>query len=403
MKIGIYVAGLGQSFNKESVEKYAERLMNEIDFRNTGTTYEIKTEKVSYFKDRESTVVSICEKEGDGKTIYKLYEFQYRKLLTERFNKMPILFKNFWLFLMVIRKFPLIIFRLFKRNHYNRPFQTLYVFSMFLIIAFSVLLMLPATFEVIGGDAINAALTSMGVSWTIPELPATLSKITVGVTAVLLLILPNANMLLADLATEFVCANDYLEYGVQRPLIQGNLELLVNYISENEEDCKIHFHAYSFGSIVAIDYIFPYGREASLNAKTYCEALITIGTPFEFIKAYYRKFYLNRNTSMEKHITWINIYSVADALATNFRKDGKAGDAEFGISDSSLIPINHNYEVIAPSKGVMAFFFLNSLRAHGMYWDPQTEGLSCLGLVLDELKKKSLIDTGDDNMLNVAV
>ena len=60
MKIGIYISGLGQSFVNESVEKYAERLMNEMSFNTNGIEYEIKTEKIIYKTDRDSTVVSIC-------------------------------------------------------------------------------------------------------------------------------------------------------------------------------------------------------------------------------------------------------------------------------------------------------------------------------------------------------
>jgi hypothetical protein len=217
----------------------------------------------------------------------------------------------------------------------------------------------------------------------------------------LLLIMPNANILIANLATEFVCANDYLERGSQRPLIQGNLDLLVNYISENEPDCKIHFHAYSFGSIVAIDHIFPFGKEVTRNTKTFCEALITIGTPFEFIKAYYPRFYLSRKMDMAARITWINIYSIADALATNFRKDAAAGESEFGVDTSSIKPINQNYEVIPISKGVMAFLMLSSLKAHGMYWDPKTEGQSCLGIVLEELRNNGLIQIDDPSPLEL--
>ena len=61
MKIGIYISGLGQSFVDESVEKYAERLMNEMSFDTNGIEYEIKTEKINYTSDRDSSIVSICE------------------------------------------------------------------------------------------------------------------------------------------------------------------------------------------------------------------------------------------------------------------------------------------------------------------------------------------------------
>ncbi len=61
-KTGIYIAGLGQSFVQETVEKYATRFKNELSYTTTGTTYEVKSEKINYSEDKLSTVVSIIEK-----------------------------------------------------------------------------------------------------------------------------------------------------------------------------------------------------------------------------------------------------------------------------------------------------------------------------------------------------
>ena len=58
-KVGIYISGLGQSVHQESVEKYALRFKNELSYNDTGSKYELKTEKIFYTQERESTVVSI--------------------------------------------------------------------------------------------------------------------------------------------------------------------------------------------------------------------------------------------------------------------------------------------------------------------------------------------------------
>ncbi|NEW85157.1 MAG: hypothetical protein GZ094_22720 [Mariniphaga sp.] len=385
MKIGIYISGLGQSFVQESVEKYAARLMNEMSYRTNGINYELRTEKINYAEERESTVVSIFEEHETGaQVVYKIYDYKYHEILTEKFNSHSIIVKNFLLFLLVIQKIPLIFKRLFDPKDYSRPFQSLYVFMIFLTIASSVLLMLPATLAVVNEF------------FKFPLFPKAdieiVSKLIVSLTAVLLLILPNANVLITNLATEYVCANDYIEHGVQKQLLQGNLELLVDYISEKEKNCRIHFHTYSFGSIIAIDYIFPFGNTLTRNTLNFTETLITIGTPFEFIKAYYPRFYDSRNIELGDKICWINIYSIADPLATNFRSDAKIGDAQFGIDKTSIKPVNLNYEV-APFKktGIVDFIMLYSMKAHGMYWDSKTEGQSCLRLLNDEMKNKNLL------------
>lgn len=45
-KIGIYITGLGQSFHQESVEKYAIRLKNELNYTITGFDYDLKITKL---------------------------------------------------------------------------------------------------------------------------------------------------------------------------------------------------------------------------------------------------------------------------------------------------------------------------------------------------------------------
>lgn len=403
MKTGIYISGLGQSFQNETVEKYAERLMNEMSYATNGIVYELNIEKVNYSRDRESTCVTIFNKNNATEIYYKLYDFKYHKLLTEKFNSYALITKNLWLLVLVFHKTPLLITRLFNPASYNRPLQTLYLFFIFFIISGAVLLMFPATitlllsvFDQIKGNEIILQIKKFIGVHNIPIITRAgfeyFSKIIIAFTALLLLLVPNANNFITTLATEFVCANDYMEHGVQKQLVQGNLEILVEYITEHEADPKIHFHAYSFGSILALDYVYPYTNKVSRNATSYCEALITIGNPFEFVNSYYPKFFMNRKLSYGDQLQWINIYSVADALATNFRHDAKIADAEFGIDPASKKPVNINYEVVALDKiGIADFFMLYSLKAHGMYWDSNPEGQSCLGLLYEEMQNRNLI------------
>lgn len=397
MKIGIYISGLGQAFVSSSIEKYAEHLMNEMDFNTNGIEYSLKSEKITFASNQESTVISICEKNMQSKVVYKIYEFNYHEILTAKYKDYSLLLKNLRLFLLVLKKIPIVIKRLFAPASYNRTFETLYLFFIFMIMACAVLLMLPATFSVISkslenNEFLKHLLTDKYFSFISTGVIDSFSKIIVALTSLILLVVPNANTLIADLATEYVCVNDYIQYGVQKQLLQGNLELLFNYITENEPDCKIHFHTYSFGCVLAIDYLYPYGNKVSKNAELFCEALITIGCPFEFIRSYYPKFYLERETQIGNKIQWLNVYSLADALATNFRKDSKKGDSEFGIGKNSNKPVNINYEVVAFDRNnIVAFLMLYSLKAHCMYWGNEAAGLSCLGLVYDEMNSNGLI------------
>ncbi|MBC8884069.1 hypothetical protein H9X57_14160 [Flavobacterium piscinae] len=50
---------------------------------------------------------------------------------------------------------------------------------------------------------------------------------------------------------------------------------------------------------------------------------------------------------MENKIQWLNVYSLSDALSSNFRKDATRGESEYGFKDSSIKPENINYEITA--------------------------------------------------------
>ena len=50
------------------------------------------------------------------------------------------------------------------------------------------------------------------------------------------------------MATEFASVDRYLDNGEKSQLILGNLDLLIEYIVEEEQQPKIHLHCYSFGS-----------------------------------------------------------------------------------------------------------------------------------------------------------
>lgn len=397
-KIGIYIAGLGESFLQESVEKYANRFRNELAFNSKGTSYALKSEKVTYSDDKVSTVVSILETVDDKESIvYKFYEFHYRSLLTQKFNGYNILYKNFFLFLLVVKKFPILLRRLFIRDSYNRTGQTFYVFTIFFIISLAILFLIPSTFVFVkeffnsffdSKEIVPPIIDQSKFSLVLDYLSNFSIMVVMPITTLLLLIIPESRTIITSLATEFACVDNYIEYGEQSQIILGNLDMLVEYIVETEKDSKIHIHSYSFGSILAYDLLFPIGTIPTYNTKQ-IDLLITIGTPYEFIKSYYPKFYDNRNLLLQNSIKWFNVYSISDALATNFRKDSLVGHSEFGIKNSDLKPVNLNYE-IAPNQSFSFFNFLTlyHLKIHSQYWDRSPMGQNCIRLVYSEMIKE---------------
>lgn len=412
-KIGIYITGLGQSIDNETVEKYAERLKNELSSKTDDTYYHLKIEKKIYPVDKECTRVSIYKKDKkhkenkniDGELIYKVYDFHYHKILTDKFERYNIVIKNLLLLGLVLKKFPQITLGLFNGNGFSRPLQTLYAFIILLTISLCVLFLIPGCIELIISNTsansiiknnINEFLCFFKIDYSFSKSSFnTISNYTrkiLSITTLILLFAPQSKMILTSLATEFSCVDNYITYGDQSQILLGNLDQLIEYIAENETDPEIHFHTYSFGSILAIDALFPIAKIApSDNIQKLVKLLITIGNPFEFINAYYPTFYNNRCEIMKNELAWLNIYSIADVFSTNYRRDGKRGDAEFGIKDITLIPENINYEITSDRSGIIAFFSLHSIRMHKCYWDPSTIGQSCMKVLLSNLLKKEKI------------
>jgi hypothetical protein len=406
MHIGVYISGLGQSFNEESVEKYAGRMMHEISYNHTGVAFTTQVEKIKYGQEQESTVVTIF-KEGAGNAkavIYKFYAFEYNELLTKEFNQLNIFLKNLILFWLVIKKIPLLFYRIFKPGDFGHARQTLYLFGIFLIVAFAILFILPTAIGILlnflGTDAYSSmvatiksnmpALTKWGIT---RKNLAGLADTFISITALLLILMPQAKVIVTSLATEFVCANNYLEMGKQSQHIIGNLEQLIEYIAEQETDAKLHFHTYSFGSIVALDVLFPvFGTAPSLNVRRLTQLLITVGTPVEFIKAYYTGFYQRRNTDMNHQFSWYNVYSVADALGSNFRCDTESGDATESVVMNGMLPTNLNYEISSVKRNtVVDAMLLGGVKAHSVYWDNTAIGHSCLRNIIYEMEKQALL------------
>lgn len=389
MPTGIYIAGLGQSTTKESVEKYAARYIKELEYSTSGINFYTKVEKIYYNDDQSSLAVRIFQhpkeqpKSEKDALLYSFYDFEYNELLNQKFQNKNLLFKNIALLLLVIRKFPRIIVSMFKKTTYTKGGQTFYMFLIFLIMALAVLLLIPSftlLFDKFNIDNQAYLDFKKDYDWVI--------KSSISITTILILFIPESNTLLTKVAAEFTTIDNYIQYGEQSQIIQGNFDALVEYIVENEENPAIHLHTYSFGSIIALDALFPIGTEPCTNIQNNIKLLITVGAPYEFIDSYYPNFYSERIDKMSQKIEWINVYSTLDAFASNFRKDNKVGKAQYGIMGKKEVPINLNYEIARREKyNLFSFLTLKHITMHKSYWDDSKSGQSCTRLIFNKMNE----------------
>lgn len=395
MPTGIYIAGLGQSTTKESVEKYVTRYIKELEYSTSGINYYTKVEKIYYNDDQSSLAVRIYqhrkeEQKSDKDTlIYSFYDFEYNELLNQKFQNKNLLFKNIALLLLVLRKFPRIILSLSNKTTYTKGGQTFYMFLLFFTMALSVVLVIPSLLGFVDGtklsfikEYLNTNLTGLLRhlrDFSLKMLPA---------TSLAIIFIPESTSLLTKVAAEFRTIDNYIQYGEQAQIIQGNFDALVEYIVENEENSNIHLHTYSFGSIIALEALIPIGTEPCENILNNIVLLITVGAPYEFIDNYYSNFYTNRKDKMSQKMEWINVYSTMDAFASNFRKDNRVGEAQYGILNKKEVLINLNYEIVRREKyNLFSFLTLKHITMHKSYWDDSKSGQSCTILIFKKMKE----------------
>jgi hypothetical protein len=415
MNIGIYLSGLGQSFTKETVEKYAERYINDLKESTKGYDFESKIEKIYYADNQDSFIVRIYKIEKGKETrelIYTLYDFDYTDLISEKFNKKNLLLKNLSLFLLVFRKLPVLIKRLKYRN-LKQTVQTFYIFGVFLLISSSILILIPSiTYSsfpsirnIIPFDTFkycvpiikdgNCTIFDYPVCFLVHYIKSFFKAMLylTPIITTLILIMPESRTMITKLASEFASLDNYMQYGEQRQIILGNLDKLIDHITENENiTSKIQFHSYSFGTIIAIDLLFPIGNIPSINVKENINLLITVGCPYEFIKAYYPNYFKERDIEMEDKIEWINVYNEADAFSTKFDKTLSFGTST--TENKKIKPINLKYGITQENgKNLYSIVTLYHIKVHKSYWDNSTKGQSCTRMIFSKMKELNCFNT----------
>lgn len=266
---------------------------------------------------------------------------------------------------------------------------------MILVITFAIAFLVPAATIALLDLTVHFAwlknaikLTPAEVSWL-----KFLAKLITDITALFVFFIPGISDEVVSVACEFVSASDYLELGLTKQTIHGQLDMLIEHIITQEgPDCEICLHTYSFGSLIALDYLFPYGNEPSIRVRKYVKGLITIGCPYDFIAVYFPRFFSGRNLLVGQQLKWINIYSLADALATNFRKTQDIAGPEYSFQQGGPLPVNVNYDVANLRMNVVVqFITLAALKAHGNYWDGNGNGQSCLRSLILVMQREGML------------
>lgn len=211
-------------------------------------------------------------------------------------------------------------------------------------------------------------------------------------------LLSNRNLkdLITSIAVEYVCACNYLRLAEQKPAVLGQAAALLEKIAEKTDSYRaVHVVSYSFGSLVALDFLYPHSLPCARLSLV--KSLVTIGCPFDLIRTYWPEYFTRRKRFPGPTPEWINIYAPLDVFGSNFRNDANLGEAEQGISfapdDAEKVVPNKNisYEMgfQVGQLGALGVIAVKGIRIHSLYWTSSNEPeLNCFDHIAAELLLK---------------
>lgn len=201
----------------------------------------------------------------------------------------------------------------------------------------------------------------------------------------------NLRATLAKVAPALSCSVDYMAAGKRRNQIIGELARLLDYLDEQSgtEYRRVHLLTYSFGSVIALDALFP--REVGVIRRLQrVDGLITIGCPFDFIRTYWPS-YFNRRHAGAAPRRWFNVYCELDIFGSNFLDETSPTRRAQGvnlIAGEARRPTHD--QCVGPTKEQNGSFLdyvrLIGFRAHSVYWDRDSEqDISCFDPIVKYL------------------
>jgi hypothetical protein len=413
----IFIPGLYHD-RGEADDVAARRLARAFDQNaQTGSArFSIEDAKEEDFKSTQRTrVVTIQRQDGDVHTpIADVYELNYPRIMTRAFRERKpalqalnigwLLIVNFGRLLRSIRA---------PSKTAAEKLQVLYGGFLFLLLAAYVPVLLvgvvgtgwQAVQTVASKSAATGATNPATVATPAAAAPAQpraptrnlpflqwIQFIVVFAAAIGLFTKASLKEFLTETAAHAVPALGYLDYDQRKGLVLGQLNALLDHLEEKAGTISynnVHVISYSFGSIVALDALFPLQQPSPrLHRVT---TLTTIGSPFDFMRTYWPGYFTLRKSIAGKPERWINIYSPMDIMGSDFR-DVNANKPERGVilaegrERRPDVTVLYGRDQTLSLRRPLEYFALTGFRAHALYWEKKEEGgVDCFDDIVRQL------------------
>lgn len=357
-------------------------------------------------KTRVRTIQRV-EPGRDLKNLVDVYEYNYIDSLIKGHNESNLLVKAWRLFIQLLVNSPRMCAAFGQSRHQKTPLeraQLVYATAVLSLLVLYLVVLAVAVYDV-SGQVIPSRTTPSqpaGISsplstptspkeaganslqWNPVDAIVIHSPLLVVVVAIVEIFYPGLKKGLAEASVRYACIVEYLSFGSRGGVLEGQFNALLDHMKAKGYQ-RIHVISYSFGSVLALDSIFPADRAPVERIKE-IDSLVTIGCPFDLIRVFWREYYQSRNESIKEgrkgngSLTqnWINIYSPIDLLGSNFRNDQKIGEPQ----PNKAIELKDTGNKLCPnlslawtqgrskvSLSLIEFFALAGLEAHNSYWE----------------------------------
>lgn len=435
----IFLPGIGdEQMVDQSIEGLALRIAHAMDINAGDNTAEFfqKVKAVEDLGEHRGEVGTIYRKDRSGdRAVLDIYKLDYQTALVERYENRNLLVKAILLMIAL----PGSLFRILRAMLFGatsktraEKIQLLYALVILSLLIIYVVILVGAILAIIQDSSnianqINSVSNDISQVWnrvtgqsdgnsskwfaqvqTTKSFILWLTQTAIVLGAVISLFLPaklNLKDLISKAAVNYLCLIYYLNLGERRNLIIGKLENLIDEIlrksakeqrkNEGNHYRHIYLLTYSFGSIVALDALFPQRKKPARVFES-VHTLITIGCPFDFVRAFWGDYFDDRRQyTANCPVRWLNVYSPVDALGSNFRNDPETIEANVNIrsEDSSStsdvpLPTNVKFEEGLSFSGLSwtNSLTLIGLRSHSMYWGKKPESeVNCFSDLVPKL------------------
>lgn len=399
MRLAVFIPGLGFNLADLSLEAYAHRLKHALDVNDTVRKhlYSIQLTKTKYGEadKNEADIATIIQhNNGNAKEVYRIYEFRYDDTLKASFENRNFFFKSFYLVTALLSNLKYLVMSFMRSAaglNKRQKFESLYLFFIILLLSLFGLIILPSLISIMA-QGLQGIMGIKDFNFgpnnsfaAIIQKLESVSHIVVALTTAAFIFAPKYQSVITGSAATYLCINNYLTEGAQKDVINGKLLALLEHISEVEADeLLIEIHAYSFGSIIAIDTIFPQEKNMPEQVvKDKVQTFISIACPYDFLRVYFKHYFEGRSCDGLNIKQWLNVNAALDILSSNFRNDSAFTHGDPTLTPGNLPVTNITYNVINPkSAGFFQHLTLISLKAHKMYWSDTPDGKSFLNLVI---------------------